>query len=1045
MKKKKKKTKKILIILGSILLLFLLIIAILASLFFTKKPLVKGIVEKQIEKRTGIPVTIGELDYKLFPMRIEAGDIAFVTKLDETEVDVFVEKLVLRGNVHRIRKKQKPYFTTIEAEGLRLRSDIKESEKKIAIEDILRDLSSGMTYVRKLSLKNSSLEFHFPEQNLTLQGTDISLAPSKLRDTFTYSLQCRNIEGIGGSGTARFQSSVRGSGRLFLGEIPAVEGRFILASNRFSVASQEEYFDEIRLDLAGQFYAEKKEFILPSLVIEIPSLVHLSGPLNVFFQDEMTILFRPRLRIDDLNRIRSLAKDKLPLRWEGLVLDGSALFEGDVRISPADPVNKAAVSGLVVLNPSRLNYRAPGFRIESRLSGSFKIDEFPTNQNITGRLAVDRSSFLGNGLEASGIRVDIPFAYDHKSSKIRIRNAKATADVLHFDTPTKKFETSSPVFSGQGMIDLKKREFQVLEGTIELPPFPEFDIAARAGLDPRSSISFSAKSSRIGFRTVLDFFSFAIPRTVSDWEPDGWADIRIEAGNSIREKDEVWTVSAALEATDVSFHDPPFTLAGESLHPKIALEGTFDRGFEDVSFAAKLELSQGESLWKDFYIDWSKMPLTGTARGRYHAKEKTFTDLSIGAAIPDFGTITAEGRLDLQDIPAADLEVFASELRLSPIYTFIGQKRTAGQTQIEMEGEAKGWIDAKIAGDAFSLLGHLEVNNASWKDAGSDLAVQGIEAFIPIQYARNTKSAAEESGPPKIGYLNCQTLRSSSLDLSGLRLDISSTKSGYTIQPFELDIFGQKALVGKISVEMGSDLSNLKARTSFSWKEGDLSKLPFSSQDFPLEGKLSVDLPLVEIVPDHILTEGQTEANAFGGKIVIDNIQVHQPLSKNRTISCDMNLSGLDLEKITDAIPFGRVTGIMNGEIKGLALSYGQPERFDIRIASEKRKGIPQRFSMKATNDLAILGTGEKTPFSTQSGWTRFVKEFRYEKIGIACSLKNDIFSLRGTIKGKGVEYLVKGSGLFAINVVNKQTRNQIQFKDMLNRLKRIGQSQQSP
>jgi hypothetical protein len=227
--------------------------------------------------------------------------------------------------------------------------------------------------------------------------------------------------------------------------------------------------------------------------------------------------------------------------------------------------------------------------------------------------------------------------------------------------------------------------------------------------------------------------------------------------------------------------------------------------------------------------------------------------------------------------------------------------------------------------------------------------------------------------------------------------------------------------------------------------EGDLSKLPLTSQDFQLKGSLSVDLPVVEISPNHLSTEGRSEAGAFGGNISIENIQVNQPFSKNRTISCDVKLSGLDLEKLTDSIPFGRVTGIINGEIQGLALSYGQPERFNILIESEKRKGIPQRFSLKATNDLAILGTGEKTPFSPQSGWTRFVKEFRYKKIGIACSLKNDIFSLRGTIHGKGIEYLVKGSGLFAINVVNKQVRNQIQFKDMLSRLKRIGESKQSP
>ena len=145
----KKKLKKALLILSGILLFFLLVGVIATLLFFYQKPLIKGIIEKQIEKRTGIHVTIGALDYELFPLRIEAGAVEFSTLLGETEVDVNIEKLGLKGDIHRIRKKLRPYFETIEAEGIRIISDIKEARKKIAIDDILRSLSSGGSYVQK--------------------------------------------------------------------------------------------------------------------------------------------------------------------------------------------------------------------------------------------------------------------------------------------------------------------------------------------------------------------------------------------------------------------------------------------------------------------------------------------------------------------------------------------------------------------------------------------------------------------------------------------------------------------------------------------------------------------------------------------------------------------------------------------------------------------------------------------------------------------------------------------------------------------------------
>jgi hypothetical protein len=1041
----KKKLKKVLLVLGSILLFSLLIVVIASLLFFYRKPFIKGIVEKQIEKRTGIHVTIGTLDYELFPLRVEAGAIEFTTKLDETEVDVFVEKLVFKGDIHRIRKKVRPYFETIEGEGVRIISSIRKARNKIVVEDILRGLFSGLSFVRKISLKNSSFEFIFSKQKLILQGVDLILSSSEAQKSFSYALVCRNAEGIGQPQTNRFQNFIQGAGTLSLREKPTIEGRFVFTSNHFAYAAKEEYLDKIDLNFNGEFNADKNEFSFPTFEIEIPSFVSLTGPLNIISQDELTLLFHPRLQIDNLSRVFSLAKDQLPQQFDGLELVGSALFEGEALITPTRSEQKAVISGKAVLNPSHIKYCTSEFHLDSHVSGSFKIDGFPNNQNISGRLKVAKGSFAGNLLETVGVSLDLPFVFNHKGAKIDIPNLKASATTLSIDIPNRTFKTDAPSFFGRGFIDLKKRRFQISQARIEMYPFPPINIEAQAGLDPQDSKSIFLQSSQINFRSLMDFFPFAIPQEVNDWEPDGSLNIQIQAHDLFRENEKVWEVSAKFEAFDVQFHDPSFAVAGEALQTNLTLEGTLHRPLKEILFRAKVELSQGESLWKDFYVNWHKMPLQGTISGRFQVPQGKITDLSIGADIPNFGKIDATGHLDLQEPRSADLKIMASAFQLASLYAFISQRRTSSQTQTELRGEAESQIEVKINKNAFSILGYLKVKDVSWTDGEKNLSFQGIEAYIPVYYEQNTINAKNEIAPLEKGYLTFQKFRSSNMDLLPLRLDISTIRNGYSIQPFELEIFGLKAEVGETSVEYGFNPSNFRALTSFSWKEGDLAQLPFSSQDFQLEGKLSVDLPLVEISPDHVSTKGQGEADAFGGNIAIKNIQVNQPFSNNRTISCDVKLSGLDLEKITDSIPFGRVTGIVNGEIQDLALSYGQPERFNMRIESERRKGVPQRFSLKATNDLAILGTGEKTPFSLQSGWTRIIKEFRYQKIGIACSLENDIFSLQGTIQKKGVEYLVRGSGLFAINVVNKQARNRILFKDMLSRLQRIGQSKKSP
>lgn len=1040
----RKKLKKALIIVGSACLFLILIVVIAALLFFYQKPFIKGIVEKQLAKRTGIQITIGTLDYKLFPLRVEAGEITFAAKLDETEVDVFIEKLVLSGNIHRIRKKARPYFEAIEGEGVRIVSYVKKARKKIAIEDMLHALSSGMSYVRKIRLKNSFFEFIFSRKRMTLQGVDFVLLPSGSPESFAYSLTCRNVDGLIQPEKYMFQTFIQGSGTLSLKKTPSIDGRFTFRANHITLAEKKTHFEEIYLSLNGEFDPDKNTLTFPTLEIDLPSYINLSSLMSTISLDDLTFHLRPRIEINDLNWFFSLVKEYAPYQLDELELNGSAFFKGEARIFPNLSKQKAIVSGTLVLNATDIKYRTSGDLLDCRLSGSFRINDFPDNQDFSGRLKIYKNSFSGKLFDAQGISLDIPIVFKRAESRLNMSRFTGHLKTMVIDIQDRKFEMDDIDFQGQAFIDLKKREIQLSQAIIQLAPFPQIHLEVQAGLNSQDLKSISVRSSQMSFQSLLDFFSPFIPQNITELEPDGILDFQIVARNHPQEKDKAWMVSAKLEASRMNFHDPTFTVAGEALQPNFIFEGTFRRPFKNIPFAVKLELSQGETLWRDFYINWTETPIQGNISGQFQTSQKRLTDLSLDASIPDFGRITGTGDLDLQEPRSVDLKVTASELQLASLYSFISQRRTDSQPQAKLKGEAECRVELEGDKNSFSIRGHLKIRDASWTSGDKNFSIQRIDAHLPLFYERNSEPTESKVNAAEQGYLNLQKLHSTYLDMDTLRLDLSVQRNGYIIEPYELEIFGSIASIGKTTLEFGSNPLSFKSHASFFWRDGNLSQLPVQSKQFQFQGKFSVDLPKVEISLDHIYTEGQCKLEAFGGTIDINNIQVDQPFSKSRTTSCDVKLSGLNLEKITDSIPFGRVTGIINGEIKDLAFSYGQPERFFIHIESEKKKGMPQRFSLKATNDLAILGTGEKTPFSPQSGWTRLVKEFRYNKIGIFCSLKNDIFSLRGTIHKEGIEYLVKGSGLFAINVVNKQARNQIRFKDMLSRLKRIGHTKQS-
>lgn len=146
----------------------------------------------------------------------------------------------------------------------------------------------------------------------------------------------------------------------------------------------------------------------------------------------------------------------------------------------------------------------------------------------------------------------------------------------------------------------------------------------------------------------------------------------------------------------------------------------------------------------------------------------------------------------------------------------------------------------------------------------------------------------------------------------------------------------------------------------------------------------------------------------------------------------------IDLEEASRSFKFGQMGGIIQGNITNLVFSFGQPEKFELSIRSLKKRGIKQYVNAEAVNNLSILSTGTAFPF--RRGILQFFRYFPYDKLGIYCKLENDIFTLRGTIRQNGVEYLIK-RGLFGgINVINQNPENRIRWKQMLGRLKAISQ-----
>jgi hypothetical protein len=209
-----------------------------------------------------------------------------------------------------------------------------------------------------------------------------------------------------------------------------------------------------------------------------------------------------------------------------------------------------------------------------------------------------------------------------------------------------------------------------------------------------------------------------------------------------------------------------------------------------------------------------------------------------------------------------------------------------------------------------------------------------------------------------------------------------------------------------------------------------------------LSGMLKANFPMIKYQDDVWSAQGKAIAEVFGGEVEATNMSARDLFASSRKITADFIFKGMNLEKVTEKIKIGKMTGIIQGSLKNLEIEYGQPSHFVLDIESVKTDGIKQKVSVDAIQNISIVGTGSAGMATILSGGIRrFFKEYPYSKIGIQCALENDKFSIRGKIHEGGKEYLVRRAFLRGVDVINQNPQNAISFKDMQERIRRISKT----
>jgi hypothetical protein len=175
-----------------------------------------------------------------------------------------------------------------------------------------------------------------------------------------------------------------------------------------------------------------------------------------------------------------------------------------------------------------------------------------------------------------------------------------------------------------------------------------------------------------------------------------------------------------------------------------------------------------------------------------------------------------------------------------------------------------------------------------------------------------------------------------------------------------------------------------------------------------------------------IVTLGTTlRAQVFDGEVTISDLRLEQPFGQWPRFYSSIALSNLDLEPMTSAFSFGRITGRLSGTIDGVQLFNWTPVAFDAKLSTPTDDRSRHRISQRAVQNIGSIGGGGAGVTAALSGGImRFFDDFNYDRLGISCRLENEICVMDGvTPAANGNYYLVKGKGLPRIDVIGSNRR----------------------
>ncbi len=597
-------------------------------------------------------------------------------------------------------------------------------------------------------------------------------------------------------------------------------------------------------------------------------------------------------------------------------------------------------------------------------------------------------------------------------------------------------------------------------------------IVAVDPLDPvpvvlQASATVDTASGGVRLRqVVVDAGSLGTARLEGDWQPTGPALVRL----ALRVNDlSGWLPLAAPVLGD--------SLSDANASGRVTLEVEATRDEAGWSFAGPIELaraglsaSDGSRVMEGLQANALLEGVAGPGVGLTANVAATLGGFQVlwGTHFADFTDRQAVVNIDANRSPGGD-EAVTLQLELRPQAALTGTVRQAAGAPATWEGsltvtdiggfweryvtvpfqgtlgavgnlrpeggEFRTRLNGTIGG-VVTVTGDAELDRLSIASVDDGSNVENLQIQLPVDLGWAEGGEMEE-GQPQRG-----SFKFDSASVGGVQLSATATELrvlGDTVTAIgglHLPVFGGEVVLENIELaELARSSRHLAA--SVGLYRISLAKVARTLGLPSLEGDVAGQFPRVRFSNGILTVDGTGDLSLFGGTVTMRDIAGSDLLTHYPRLKFSADWRDIDLAQLTRTFDFGAMSGIVEGQLVDCEIFRDVPIGFRGVLRSVPRKGSPQRISLKAVNNIAIVGTGSGLGF-LDSGLRRFISSYAYHSIGIEMALSNDHFLLRGLERRGDQELFVKGRFPLRLDVVNVQPGMTVSFRTMIQRLRTL-------